>query len=113
MSDVLKENSSLPNAFTGDRNAFGSHSDAPIEEHTRIGVPRQLSAPVLTGDRHLMTPSRTDGNFEGAGNPAIDLVRLVSVRRSLVIYNVDLDSDRLRPIVLHGEIETAVLLTTE
>ena len=60
-----------------------------------------------------MTTVRANGDVEGTSNPAIDLMRHILVRCPLVIDDHDLNSHRVPALVLHGEIEAAILFTIE
>jgi hypothetical protein len=60
-----------------------------------------------------VTTARANGDFEATGNPAIDLIRLILVRCSLIINNHDLNSHRFGTFDLDGEIEAAILVTIE
>lgn len=101
--------SPLIHALPSDGDAFFGHPDAGVEERARVGVPRELSGPVLAGDGDLLTALGTGDDFERLGDAAADLVGLVLAGRPVLVRDDHPSCHGIRTLVLDGEVETARL----
>lgn len=111
--DVCGPNLSLLNTFASDFDALGGHANGSPKPEAGIDVPRELAAPVVSGDRYFVAAVGTDEDPERFGNAAVDSDLLELVVQSLGIDDLHLDGDGVGAVVPNGEVEAAVLLAAE
>ena len=108
----MRFSSLLLDALPGDRYLVGNDSDGPLVICTRVGVPGDLSAPVITGHTHFVAPSRANCELVGLPDPTRKAIRFVRYDCPVRISDHYLKRDRFGAVVLNREIETALLALT-